>query len=449
MDPLGNKTNTGANGSGIPDQPVVIVPGEVSGFYVDKNLPVKELDRAAAAVSRSAYCITLLGGLQVGWFGPLLPSIAQAQHLPLEKVGILVSAVCAGGLCSLAASRPIIARLADLRTTLLAASLIALGFIGLGTLSGLIPLAACAFCYGMGAGLNSIASHILFPRYYPNRVASALSKLNVFFGIGALIGPMIALILFSLKAQYNWIFAFAGVCALSICAYLLRADHLSSRSGGKGMIDSTDNTKTLKVDGLKTVITHPILIALTAINFLYVGIETTLGAWIYTFLQRAESLDGAIASSAVSLLWAGLTLGRMASARACLKVNPKYVTMAAMLILVSAIFTAANLHMGAWVALPVVLLMGFGLGPIFPTVVAQSATRFPSASSATTTVVIASGNFGGMLLPWLAGYALAAYGASNFMLLTGVTALLLPILLALALFPIWHHRQPHRQHQEN
>ena len=441
MDPVGDKTNIEAAGSVTPDEPIVIVPGEVSGFYVDRALPVQVLEPAAVSVSRSAYAITLLAGLQAGWFGPLLPSIAQAQHLPLEKTGIFISAVCAGGLLALAASRPIIARLGDLRTTVLAAFLIGSGFIGLASLSGLIPLAACAFCYGMGVNLNGIASHILFPRYYPSRVASALSKLNVFFGLGALIGPMIALTLFTLKAQYNWIFAFAGLYSVVICAYLLKA---KQRGISELVSNRLDQVKTPQPNDIKAILTHPILIGLILINFLYVGIETTLGTWIYTFLQRAESLDGTVASSAVSLLWAGLTLGRLVSTRVCLKVNPKYVTMAAMLTLVCTIFAAATIHMGAFLALPMVLLIGFGLGPIFPTVIAQSATRFPTASSSTTTIVIAAGCFGGMLLPWLAGYALASYGAINFMLLTGVAALFLPILLGLALFPIWH-RQLHQE----
>jgi fucose permease len=436
---VGNQSNSDAAGQVTPDQPVVIAASEVSGFFVDKALPVKVLDPAVQAVSSSAYAITLLAGFQAGWFGPLLPSIAHAHDFPLEKAGILVSAVCAGGLISLAVSKPIIARLGDLKTTLLSASLTCLGFIGLGTLGGLNLLAASALCYGMGVGLNSIASHILFPRYYPDRVASSLSKLNVFFGAGALVGPLIVLALFSLHATYNWIFMGAGIYALGLCAYLARAVHFNRH---ETVIKAADLAQNIHTADFRKIITHPILIALVLINFLYVGVETTLGAWIYTFLQRAESLDGAVASSAVSMLWAGLTLGRMCSTRACLRVNPKYVTMAAMLILVCSIFASATVHMGAYVALPMVLIIGFGLGPIFPTVIAQSATRFPTASSATTTIVIASGNFGGMLMPWAAGYVLAACGAVNFMLITGSIALLLPILLGLALFPIGHKLRP-------
>ena len=429
-------TDTGTDNPATQEKPPVSDPAEVSGCFAEPATAARALHPAAAAVSRSAYAITLLAGFQAGWLGPLLSSIAQAQGFPLEKAGILVSAVCAGGLVSLAISKPLMARLADLKITLLAAALTTIGFIGLGTAGGLFLLTASALCYGMGVGLNSVASHILFPRYYPDRVASVLSKLNVFFGLGALIGPMIVLALLHFRGHYHWIFIGAGLSALGISANLaltLHGNRSHAATAGSGSVP------TFKPAAFKTVMTDPILLALVAINFLYVGIETTLGAWTYTFLQRAEGVDGAVASSAITLLWAGLTMGRMASARACLRVNPKYVTMTAMLILTAAIFAAATIHRGAFLALPMVLLIGFGLGPIFPTIIAQSATRFPSASSATTTVTLASGNFGGVLLPWLAGYIMAWFGAVNFMLLLGATALFLPILLGLALFRPGHH----------
>lgn len=435
---MGNQINTDKGDQVTAENTPVVEPGEVSGFYVDSVRQAPALNPAAVVVSRSAYAITLLAGFQAGWFGPLLPSIAQAQGFALERAGIMVSAVCAGGLISLAVSKPLMARLPELQITLLATALTTIGFIGLGTLGGLYLLTASALCYGMGVGLNSVASHILFPRYYPDKVASALSKLNVFFGVGALIGPVIVLTLLYFKAQYQTIFIGAGLLALAISANLaltLIGNRNKAATGGG------EFAPTFKPAAFKTVMTHPILLALVAINFLYVGIETTLGAWTYTFLQRAENVDGAVASSAISMLWAGLTLGRMASARACLKVNPKYVTMAAMLILIAAIFAAATIHLGPFVALPMVLLIGFGLGPIFPTIIAQSATRFPLASSATTTVTLAAGNFGGVLLPWLAGYAIAWFGPVKFMLLVGAAAMFLPVLLGLALFRPGHRTE--------
>ena len=413
-------------------EPEVIKPGEVSGFYVDKKLPISGLTAAELPVSLSAYAITLVAGLNVGWFGAILPVLTRTQHMPLEEGGVLQSAMCAGGFVALAASARIIHRLGDLKTTLLAAILTTIGFVGMGTLGGLYPLSASAFCFGLGVGLNSISSHIIFPRYYPHKVASALSKLNTFYGVGALTGPLIALLLSNFKISYNWIFWGAGIYTACICAFLAAT---AKKTGATVQANAPrgkapDNKKIL-IGLLK----HPLLLGLATINFLYVGIEGTVGTWIYSFVQRAEHFDATTASTAISLLWAGLTFGRMASTRACLKINPKYVTMTAMLILTASIFTVALIHAGQTLTLLVVLAIGFGLGPIFPTIIAQSATRFPKDSSITTSVIIAAGCIGGMLLPWMGGHALVNLGATQFMLGTGALAAILPILLAVTLFP--------------
>ena len=132
MNLVGKQKGKQSNGFIKPEEPLIVPPGEASGFYVDPALPVKVLDRSAIAVSRSATAITLIAGFQAGWFGPLLPSIALAHHLRLEQTGIMVSAVCAGGLTALASSRFVIARLDDLKVTLLATILLFTGFAGLG-----------------------------------------------------------------------------------------------------------------------------------------------------------------------------------------------------------------------------------------------------------------------------------------------------------------------------
>jgi MFS transporter, FHS family, glucose/mannose:H+ symporter len=393
-------------------KPNVVNPGETSGFFLQNTL-APALTAQQSAIAQCGYAVTFLAGLNSGWFGAILPSMAQLQHLPLAQIGLLVSASSAGALTSLIVSSPIIRRLGDVKATLLAVTLASTGFLGLAFLSGLYALIACAYCVGLGFGLNGITNHILFPRYFPHRVASSLSKLNVFFGVGALLGPMVALALLSAHAPYLFIFCGAAFYTTAIAFYLWRAN--ASMAGGanerageiieKNGADQpaaaleANQTTTDKGEGTLALLKHPLLIALTAINFLYVGLESSLGTWIYTFLQRADSLSGQQAAAGTTLLYTGLTLGRMISARACLHFNPKYITMTAMLLLTMAIFSLASWHGGAYGAMALVLLSGLGLGPIFPTVIAQNAIRFPTATGLTTTLVIASGYVGGILLP--------------------------------------------------
>jgi fucose permease len=64
-------------------------------------------------------------------------------------------------------------------------------------------------------------------------------------------------------------------------------------------------------------------------------------------------------------------------------------------------------------AVPSVLaiaLMGFGFGPIFPTTVATATARFPNAPGRATSLIVAMGSLGGMLLPWIQGQLLDGQG---------------------------------------
>ena len=411
----------------IEEKNIVVEPGEVSTFLVD-TAPVKVLLPQEQSVAKSACAVTLIAGLHSGWFGAILPAIAISQNLPLEKTGVLVSSASAGALAALALSNLIVAKIGGARASLLAIALAASGFIGLAGGSSLTVLIAFALCLGFGFGLNGIVSHILFPLYFPHRIASSLSKLNVYYGVGALIGPLVTLAVFTLGASYRFIFVAAGLSVLAVGVNLYRS----------GLNPTQVKSKNARPDhptkGVGSLLGHPILLALTAINFLYVGLESSLGTWVYTFLQRADNCSGPMASAGISLLWAGLTVGRMVSARACLKINPKYISLAAMLTLVGAIFALANWQSGAVGALTLVFAIGLGLGPIFPTIIAQSAIRFPQSSAAITSIIIASGYVGGIILPWLAGNSLVSDGAAKCMIAAGLTAALMPLLLRLSLF---------------
>ena len=135
------------------------------------------------------------------------------------------------------------------------------------------------------------------------------------------------LLLFALKAQYNWIFALASLYTLGIGIYLFSEVRGHAKNAAQVKTKTSADKNVSAADIKSVLLLNPILVSLAVVNFLYVGIETSLGAWVYTFLQRAEALNGETASAAVSMLWIGLTLGRMASTKACLRINPKYVTM--------------------------------------------------------------------------------------------------------------------------
>jgi FHS family glucose/mannose:H+ symporter-like MFS transporter len=142
-----------------------------------------------------------------------------------------------------------------------------------------------------------------------------------------------------------------------------------------------------------------------AIIFLYVGIETSCAAWLYTFLAKFTRLDLSLCAFSMSVLWGGLTFGRLISIKLCSKYSPYLVTTLATVLIMASLALLSSFSGLGFLALALVFLMGLGFAPIYPNSVGLANERYPAAKSTATMVVICSGSLGGTLLPLAIGAA--------------------------------------------
>jgi fucose permease len=118
----------------------------------------------------------------------------------------------------------------------------------------------------------------------------------------------------------------------------------------------------------------------------------------------------------MTVLWAGLTLGRTISVFLCGRYSSIKITLLGMALAASSLLALAcfsNLAMGT---LALVLLLGLGFGPIFPNVLAAANEHFMPDTTTTSSVVITSGSVGGITLPLLAGYCFTNFSWQTGML---------------------------------
>jgi fucose permease len=159
----------------------------------------------------------------------------------------------------------------------------------------------------------------------------------------------------------------------------------------------------------------------------YVGIEASVGDWGFSYLVQARGLTESLAGYAVSGYWLGLTLGRFLISPIATRAGVTAVGM--MYACLVGVTAAATL---AWLS-PTVLtcvalgLLGFFLGPVYPTTMAMTpeltdAALVPNAIG----VMNAASVVGGSALPWLAGTIAQSTGMR----------VLLPFALALALIQV-------------
>jgi fucose permease len=179
---------------------------------------------------------------------------------------------------------------------------------------------------------------------------------------------------------------------------------------------------------LAAALRDPGVLCGTAMLAVYVGLEIGVGNWGFSYLVQARGLTGTLAGSGVSGYWLGLTAGRFL-------INPiatraGLTTVRMMYVCLVGIIAAATL---AWLAptattsSAALVLLGFFLGPVFPTTMAITPRlTTPRLVPTAIGVLNAGGLAGGAVLPWLAG--VIAQG-------TGIWTLL-PFSIALALIQL-------------
>jgi fucose permease len=252
-----------------------------------------------------------------------------------------------------------------------------------------------------------------------------LNRLHGFFGVGALLGPPLAA---AIVAVGSWptVMLLLGAAAVPLTACFLI---VYPRSGPDPAAAKPESPARGGLAGL--AVRQPGVLLGAALLAVYVGLELGVGNWAFGYLVQARGQAEVLAGYAVSGYWFGLTAGRFLLSPIVTRLG---LTAAGLMrtCLVGVTFAAALTWLlpGTAAAAAGLVLLGFFLGPIFPTAMAV-APRLSTARLVPASIGImnAGSVVGGSLFPWLAGAIAEGAGAWT----------LLPFTLALSLLQqvIW------------
>jgi len=148
---------------------------------------------------------------------------------------------------------------------------------------------------------------------------------------------------------------------------------------------------------------------------LYLGTEQALGGWLFTYGRQSAALDASAASLLTALFWLSMVAGRLAAIGILGRVGNLVLLLGGVLLGAAGIVV---LVLGSrflpllWLG---TIVTGFGFGPLFPTTLALGAQLAPARAGAVSSLVVASGLIGVMVLPYASGGVMARVGVVESM----------------------------------
>ena len=344
-------------------------------------------------------------GLVIGSLGPLLVPISDTFQLKLAQMGLPIVSHSIGFL-SANIFLAFFWKIHRTRIFLGLSSLVAsLTLVSISLVRTPLLLLAILFFVGTSQGLLHTSLDCFFSEISGEERARPLNWLHVFFGIGAILGPLLVGILLSYSERWDLVYLFIGLASLPLPILFWRSrlyrDGLSSRS-----------TLTPVSHDLNIPVVSPLFWLAILGMFLYVGLELSFGSWTPVFLVRIRGVSVVSASWGISVFWLTMVAGRFLFGRFFHRANLSLSLVVGTL--AAAVFTTLTFLLSYHGPLILfIALSGLSLSWFYPSVIALGANTFPKHIGFMTGILSTSGTSGSILFPWLIGPLSEALGLAR------------------------------------
>jgi MFS transporter, FHS family, Na+ dependent glucose transporter 1 len=346
----------------------------------------------------AAYYAAFIGlGLGIAALGPTLPGLAQHTRTHLSGIsfpftahnlGYLVGSLAAGQVYDRVRGHPVMAGV----LVILAAMMFLIPLMPL-----LWLLMAAVFVLGVGGGLVDVGANTLLVWVHRDAVAPYMNGLHFFFGVGALLAPVIIAQLVLMSGDITWAYWVLALFLLPAAVWLLRLPSPVS------LVESRGDTP---------VRTNHLLVGLVVLLFvLYVGAEYSMGGYIYTYAVATNLATTTTAAYLTSMFWGSFTLGRLLGIPISMRVRPRYILFADFAVCMVGIGAILLWPTSATVLWAGVVVTGLGMASVFPVIISFAGRRMTITGRITGWFFVGVA-LGGMTLPWLIGQLFEPIGPS-------------------------------------
>lgn len=328
-------------------------------------------------------------GLPDSMLGAAWPMMYADLNVPISYAGFISMTVCGGTVVSSIMYSRLARRIPTGIVTAVSVAMTALALMGFSFASSFPMIIALAVILGLGAGAvdaglnNYVAIHFK---------ARAMSFLHASWGIGTTVGPFLLSYLISIGLGWQEGYRILSTVQFIICIMLFASLPLWKKAENAEKGDTT-----APVPEYRRFCKGAVVSAILAF-FAYCSMENTAMIWSATFLVEARGFSEGLAAVSAGVLFWGMTAGRLFSGfisdrlgdRKMLAIGETASLIAILLIA----FIPGKLSVAA------LFLLGFGFGPIYPSMIHQTPEYFGvERSSEIMGLEMASAYVGSMFMP--------------------------------------------------
>ncbi|MGD0055363.1 MAG: MFS transporter [Acidimicrobiales bacterium] len=266
------------------------------------STPASSPDAIATEVSFRPFAFAsttatfLLIGATSSLYGPLLISFSHRFHISLPEAGAVLSVHFVGAFFGVPLGWAAMKRFPGKVVLSTSLVLMGAGATGVALSTHWVPFLIAVLVIGLGFGGLDFSLNTLIARTALRGRAHRLSLANAGYAVGAIVGPLLIIMVH----PRNYTVLFAGIAAVAVL--------LSTLNGGV-------HAPALRAEVHQRELTtmsqrRPILITFIVASTLYVATETSTSGWIASQIHR-EGHSTSLASLVTAGFWLGIALGRV------------------------------------------------------------------------------------------------------------------------------------------
>lgn len=319
------------------------------------------------------YLIFVSLGLPDSLLGSGWPKMQVEFGVPSSYAGYVFMMISAMTIISALLSPKLIQRLHVKWIVTVSIMLTVSGLLGFSFCTQYWMLLVCAIPYGLGAGAIDAAMN----HYVANNYSGAVMNfLHCFYGVGAMISPYLMALAIKV-AHWNEGYRWTAFLQIGILLVVISSWSLWQQNDSK-----TDESK-IDSAGIKETIKQPGVMATLLAFFAYSAGEATCFLWVPSYFAGTRTgISSELVASFGSLIFGGLMLGRLIAGFIANRLGDRrMIRSGTMMELIGILLTALPIK-GYLVAAIGFLIIGIGMGPIYPSIQHMAPINFGKRYSA-------------------------------------------------------------------